>query len=224
MHNSECIGRLVNSATHDVRNVLAVIRESVGLAQDILARTDPAMPRLQRLLQALQTVQEQVGHGAALAEGMGYLGQCAEYAQDNSEPGCDLCRIAQDFCTMAARRGKACALLLSCRPAAEPVLSPVAPLEVFRALLSVFDACVAVGGGVSLCFRPVIRHRAACMECEVLDGGKNRDMVIAALTGHPLLHLPNPSSAALWAEKILPGVSSAGQRFVLPMESPKIHS
>ena len=35
MTDSQCMGRLLASATHDMRNVLAVIRESAGLAQDI---------------------------------------------------------------------------------------------------------------------------------------------------------------------------------------------
>ena len=35
MTDSQCMGRLLASATHDMRNVLAVIRESAGLAQDL---------------------------------------------------------------------------------------------------------------------------------------------------------------------------------------------
>lgn len=226
MHNSECIGRLVNSATHDLRNVLAVIRESTGLIQDILQQahkgsgagalgTCPPLPRPDRLRQALQSVQEQVSHGAELAEAMGYLGQCAEYRDEGAIP-CDLTRITRDFCVMATRRGKACALELQCPPTAEPILSPVAPLEVFRALLNVFDVCVSVGGGVRVRFKPMPQARqqdAAVIACDVLDGGANTDMSIAALTGHPLL---SPHQAG-WTEKILKG--GVRQRFVLRVEA-----
>ena len=49
MTDSQCMGRLLASATHDMRNVLAVIRESAGLAQDMVqlaAEADkPADPR-----------------------------------------------------------------------------------------------------------------------------------------------------------------------------------
>lgn len=215
MHKSECIGRLVNSATHDMRNVLAVIREAVGLAQDILHQPpDIAMPRLERVQQALQAVQEQVNHGAALAEGMGHLGQCAEYMDDTPEKPCDLNRIISDFCTMARRRGKACALELRCQHTAEPMLSAAAPLEVFRGLLNIFDACVAVGGGVSLHFKPMRHLHQSAIACEVADGGKNIDMVIAALTGHPLL---SPLEAG-WTEKFLSGTGK-GQRFVLRLDT-----
>ena len=35
MNESQCMARLLASAVHDMRNVLAVIRESAGLAQDL---------------------------------------------------------------------------------------------------------------------------------------------------------------------------------------------
>ena len=50
MTDSQCMGRLLASATHDMRNVLAAIRESAGLAQDMVqlaAGADkPADPRV----------------------------------------------------------------------------------------------------------------------------------------------------------------------------------
>lgn len=218
MHTSECIGRLVNSATHDIRNVLAVIREAVGLAQDILhLPPDIAMSRLDRVQQALHAVQEQVTHGAALAEGMGHIGQCAEYRDDIPEKPCDLNRIVSDFCTMAQRRGKACALELRCQHTAEPMLSTAPPLEVFRGLLTIFDACVAVGGGVRVCFKPMLYHGLPAIACEVAEGGTNTDMVIAALTGHPLLH----PLVAGWAEKLLPGAGK-GQRFIFCVDTTQL--
>ena len=35
MNDSQCMARLLASGVHDMRNVLAVIRESAGLAQDM---------------------------------------------------------------------------------------------------------------------------------------------------------------------------------------------
>ena len=37
MKDVQCMGRLLASATHDMRNVLAVIRESAGLAADMIS-------------------------------------------------------------------------------------------------------------------------------------------------------------------------------------------
>ena len=44
MNTSQCTARLLASAVHDMRNVLAVIRESAGLAQD-LAEQQPVAKR-----------------------------------------------------------------------------------------------------------------------------------------------------------------------------------
>ena len=48
MTNEECMGRLVVSATHDLRNALAVIRESAGLPEDMLRIQGAETPQAQR--------------------------------------------------------------------------------------------------------------------------------------------------------------------------------
>ena len=45
MNTSQCTARLLASAVHDMRNVLAVIRESAGLAQDLAALADSSAAR-----------------------------------------------------------------------------------------------------------------------------------------------------------------------------------
>lgn len=66
MNDSQCMARLLASGVHDMRNVLAVIRESAGLAQDMAALAGAALPRGERLLAALTEVQSQILQGAAL--------------------------------------------------------------------------------------------------------------------------------------------------------------
>lgn len=217
MNEAECMGRLTASATHDLRNVLAAIRESVGLVQDILELPDPA-GRVDRMRKALRDVQQQVAHGAELAEGMAYLAQCGAQGEGASaaETRCDLARVTRDFCRMAARRGKACALALEDMPPPEPILTDADPLEVFGALLGVFDACAAVGGGARVRLGAVRRGRATGILCEVDPEGTNVDMVISALTGCPLLHPEN----AGWAARLLPWRDAGARRFLLPVSGP----
>ena len=73
MNESQCMARLLASAVHDMRNVLAVIRESAGLAQDLASlsggKAVPA-PGAERLSTALGEVQRSVIQGAALSEAM----------------------------------------------------------------------------------------------------------------------------------------------------------
>lgn len=44
MNDSQCMARLLASGVHDMRNVLAVIRESAGLAQDMAAWPERPCP------------------------------------------------------------------------------------------------------------------------------------------------------------------------------------
>ncbi len=72
MTDSQCMGRLLASATHDMRNVLAVIRESAGLAQDMVQLAAGADKSADpRVIKALKEAQQQILRGAALAECMG---------------------------------------------------------------------------------------------------------------------------------------------------------
>ena len=72
MKDVQCMGRLLASATHDMRNVLAVIRESAGLAADMiaLAAEKGGLEHGDRLAAAMREIQQQVIHGAELAEGI----------------------------------------------------------------------------------------------------------------------------------------------------------
>ena len=99
MTDSQCMGRLLASATHDMRNVLAVIRESAGLAQDMVQLAAGAdKPADPRVIKALKEVQQQILRGAALAECMEYLAQVSHSENENAP--CDLARVAGTFCLM----------------------------------------------------------------------------------------------------------------------------
>ena len=71
MDRSECTSRLLASAMHELRNALAVIRESVGLASDVAriqARGDDAAGNISkemkdRTVEGLEDVQRQVSRG-----------------------------------------------------------------------------------------------------------------------------------------------------------------
>ena len=113
MNDSQCMARLLASAVHDMRNVLAVIRESAGLAQDMAALAGDALPRGERLLAALSEVQNQILQGAALAEGMEFMSQAGGAENENAGP-CDLARVCRVFCRMAARQARAAAIREEC--------------------------------------------------------------------------------------------------------------
>lgn len=226
MTNEECLGRLVVSATHDLRNALAVIRECTGLVDDMLRLQHKTGPErgdnAPRMLEALAQVQAQVRRGAALAEGMGHMASSAGGGEgEASVSRCDLNRVVVDFCTMIARRGKACLLELAACPAPEPVTASASTMEVFRDLLDVFDACAAVGGGGTLRLAPVTVQGRAAVACQVVSDGSNTDMVLSALTSCPLLRPARSGRDAWpeWLQRLVPGGEAQGRRFLLHIAS-----
>ena len=128
MNTSQCTARLLASAVHDMRNVLAVIRESAGLAQDLAALADSSAARTaggalagkQRLEAALAEAQRSVGQGAALAEAMDYLAQSGGAESGEHGGPCDLARVNRSFCLLAARQARAAQIGLVSGESAEP--------------------------------------------------------------------------------------------------------
>ena len=213
MTDSQCMGRLLASATHDMRNVLAVIRESAGLAQDMVQLAAGAdKPADPRVIKALKEAQQQILRGAALAECMEYLAQVSHSENENAP--CDLARVASTFCLMAARRARAVQMVLESADSEEPVWSAVPALAVLRALLDIFDLCASVGGQVKLRFSAGRQNKVEGIIIEVCDGA-NRDMALAALTGSPMLNArPRPG----WQALLMPWRDPA-QRFFLSISA-----
>ena len=172
-----CMARLLASAVHDMRNILAVIRESAGLAQDLtsLDSTGPVQEEHKKeLASSLDEVRRQVLLAAQLAEGLEFMAQ-ADMVEGAAS--CDLARVCRLFCRMATR--------LQSSEHEEPVWAAVSPLDVLQALLDILDVCIAVGGRVDLSFTAARRLHDEYVEVRV-SGGENTALALSALTGNPL--------------------------------------
>ncbi len=228
MNVSQCTAHLLASAVHDMRNVLAVIRESAGLAQDLaaLASSSPVSSAggnaggsngpaagPQRLEAALAEVQRSVGQGAALAEAMDYLAQSGGAESGEHAGPCDLVRVCRSFCLLAARQARAAQIRLANGESAEPVWAAVPPMDVLRALLEIFDLCTSVGGQVHLRFTAGRRQKEEGIVVEVLEGG-NRELALAAMTGGPMLSGMRPG----WRAALMPW-REAEPRFFLSLST-----
>ncbi len=62
------MGRITAGMTHEIRNVLAIVRESAGLMEDLLSmEAGASFPHKDRFHRALRAIQEQVERGVDLA-------------------------------------------------------------------------------------------------------------------------------------------------------------
>ena len=180
-----CMARLLASAVHDMRNILAVIRESAGLAQDLtsLDSTGPVQEdHKKELASSLDEVRRQVLLAAQLAEGLEFMAQ-ADMVEGAAS--CDLARVCRLFCRMATRHARATQIRLQSSEHEEPVWAAVSPLDVLQALLDILDVCIAVGGRVDLSFTAARRLHDEYVEVRV-SGGENTALALSALTGNPL--------------------------------------
>jgi hypothetical protein len=205
---------------HDMRNILAVVRESTGLAQDIAGlvgtsrESGNASLGKERLRESLAEVQHAVRQAAALSEAMDYMAQAGGADTRNPAGPCDLVRVCRSFQLLAARQARSVQMPLKSGDTREPVWLNVPALVVLDALLELVDLCAAVGGQVTLCFTARRLQKKEGILVEVLDG-PNREMVIAALTGVHMLS----STPSAWRAGLRPWHDSGSRYFLSIAES-----
>ncbi|MBQ4567581.1 MAG: sensor histidine kinase [Desulfovibrio sp.] len=189
MSHTACMARLLASAVHDMRNILAVIRESAGLAQDITRFGDGSAASRKELEISLDEVRRQVVLAAQLAEGLEFMAQNGPPRGSLSQSGatgdksnsCDLARVCRLFCRMAARQARAAQIRLECAENTEPVWMESRPMPVLHCLLDVLDSCVSVGGKVDLHLAATQQEGATGIAVRV-SGGDNEALALSALT------------------------------------------
>ena len=81
MRDALFMGRMTASATHELQNILATIRESSGLMDDLLAMSSEGFAHAERFKKGLTVLAEQVERGMILTEQLNY---CAHAPEDCS--------------------------------------------------------------------------------------------------------------------------------------------
>lgn len=213
MNDNRCFSRLLASSLHDLRNILAVIRESAGLAQDVASLPaqgeGAAAPDNALLLSSLQEAQDAVGKAATLTEAMDYMAQLG--GREGAAQRCDLLRVCRSFCLMAARGTRGAGVRLSAGEGEEPVWAVLPASAAFGALHGVLDLCVSVGGQVELILSAAHRNGGSGETGFLVEigGGANQAHVLAAMTGGPEVDSFEPG----WRAALHPG--NGERRFFL---------
>jgi C4-dicarboxylate-specific signal transduction histidine kinase len=82
------IARMTASTTHELRNVLAVVKESAGLVEDlVLASQQQKALNPEKLLHAARRIDAQVGRGAALLTALNRLAHGLDHAEETLDLG-----------------------------------------------------------------------------------------------------------------------------------------
>jgi hypothetical protein len=100
---AEFIGTITASATHEIRNVLAIVKESAGLIEDLVrasSRAGGGMTHGERILKATGRIDAQVARGAEIVARLNRFAHATDEAQgrvDLAEEVREVAFLAQRF-------------------------------------------------------------------------------------------------------------------------------
>ena len=178
--------RLLASSLHEMRNILAVINESAGLARDVasLEAQGPQPGQENKnagiMVSALQGAQEAIDNASKLVRSMEYMAQMSD-SQNGIEEGCNLDYACQSFCRMAKRWAKSVCIALTSGNAQEQVWAALPVPLLYGALLEILDLCASVGGQIGLDLTAGYRSKTAGIFV-TLTGGDNLPLALSAMT------------------------------------------
>ena len=134
------MGRMTAGVTHEMKNVLAIIKESAGLIDDLLALTkDRPLPNQERLTRVLSNIKQQVDRGVDLSTRLNAFAHCADARQAEV----DLNTVVDAVTRLLQRFARLKGVVLSAKPQAEPVILVSDPLRMHMLLVDCVDCLLA---------------------------------------------------------------------------------
>lgn len=133
------MGEITAGYTHEIRNILSIIAESVGLMQDILSMDRERMLQyLEKLQSSLGKVDKQLERGEALSTHLNRLA----HAPDREHGQVDLDEAAQTMVALSQRFAKRRQLQLNHLPAEGKVHIETKPVVVMMLIYSLIQAAL----------------------------------------------------------------------------------
>jgi len=152
MSEIEFFGRITAGFTHELKNVLATVRESAGLMEDILGMSQEApSSHSARLSRSLAIIQGQVKRGIELLSGLN------RFAHSPDQPGkarLDLNETVEQVVLLSQRFARLKGVTLKALRAEAAVPVELPPVLLQMVLFSGLEFCwerTPTGGEISLC-------------------------------------------------------------------------
>ncbi len=168
-------GRITAGFTHEIKNILAIIKESSGLMEDLLLLTkDDPFPHWERFSRRVLVIRQQVQRGVELANRLN------RFAHSPDEPvsRIELNELADQLVRLSERfaRLKEVTLKSSCSESAVALVT--SPVELQMAVFTLMESCwnqMQAGSEIDLTVE--LREKRPCMSIRLI--GETGDMVTA---------------------------------------------
>jgi signal transduction histidine kinase len=134
------LAAMTASATHEVRNVLAIIKESAGLIQDLaeLSNTRGSLDQ-DKVRRAVDRIEAQVRRGADILTNLNRLA----HTLDESTSTVDLTEEVEQLVFLSQRFARKKGLLVEVGSSSGPCLHATDPLLLHMGLFAAMECCVA---------------------------------------------------------------------------------
>lgn len=142
MRDALLMGRLTASATHEMQNILATIRESGGLMEDLLAMGGENFVHAERFKKGLCVLAEQVERGMALSEQLNY---CA-HAPENSPAGAEVNEAMRSLVGLCRRDAARRRISLVLAPGRTGLRTSLRAVEAMDLVGQALDCCLPLIG------------------------------------------------------------------------------
>lgn len=143
-------GKMTAAFTHEMRNVLAIIKESAGLMEDLLALSqNDTFSHKERFVRSLSTIETQARRGIELS---GRLNRFA-HSTDEAEATVDLNQTLEEIVLLSERFARLKGVTLSLIPYAKALPVVTFPIGLHMAVFGCLECCwdrMAAGGNISL--------------------------------------------------------------------------
>lgn len=114
------MGRMTAGMTHEINNVLAVIRETAGFAQDLISLSGPdSFPNREKALKCLEEVQRQIERGSGFTRALNRFAHSVDHERQTT-PVQDIVALAVALNERHVRQK--CAVLEAVETEASPAL------------------------------------------------------------------------------------------------------
>ncbi|MBI5238434.1 MAG: hypothetical protein HY887_08450 [Deltaproteobacteria bacterium] len=203
------MGKITAGATHELKNVLAIIKESAGLMEDLIALNKDQFPVREKFLSVLTRIAEQVARGVEISSRLNHFA----HSPDTVLASVDLNDIVDQVGFLAHRFARSRKIALKIVRQERSIVLTTDPLKLQMVVFDCLDLLinmVSMGSGIALLPREVSAGQAVIdfstdrgREYEQIDPSAWPNWGSLQLKAGQLNAKVEPGSAPVWLSLFL---------------------